>query len=64
MLQFKEKEFDLVFSNSVIEHVGGFQDQMKAANEIRRVGKNYFIQTPNKYFLFRRPTFWKKRFSG
>lgn len=48
--QYSDKYFDLVFSNSVIEHVGSYQDQIKMANEIKRVGKRYFIQTPAKYF--------------
>lgn len=47
---FKENEFDIVFSNSVIEHVGSYSDQFKMANEIKRIGKRYFIQTP--YYLF------------
>lgn len=48
--QYKDKEFDIVFSNSVIEHVGNSSDQQKMAQEIQRVAKGYFIQTPNKYF--------------
>jgi hypothetical protein len=47
---YSENEFDLVFSNSVIEHLFSKENQKKMANEIRRVGKSYFIQTPNKYF--------------
>ncbi len=42
--------FDVCFSNSVIEHVGDFEDQRAMANEVRRVGKSYFVQTPYKYF--------------
>jgi len=48
--QFQDKEFDLVFSNSVIEHVGSFGKQKQMADEICRIGKTYFVQTPNRYF--------------
>ncbi|MUL38256.1 methyltransferase domain-containing protein [Gloeocapsopsis dulcis] len=50
MQQFKDKEFDIVFSNSVIEHVGDYKEQTAMANEILRIGKKYFVQTPNYYF--------------
>ncbi|MEM2045934.1 MAG: class I SAM-dependent methyltransferase, partial [Candidatus Bathyarchaeia archaeon] len=49
-MPFKDKSFDVVFSNSVIEHVGNYDDQKMCAEEIRRVGKCYFVQTPNFYF--------------
>lgn len=48
--RFSDKQFDIVFSNSVIEHVGDLQDQFQMANECMRVGKRYYIQTPNRYF--------------
>lgn len=48
--RFSDREFDFVFSNSVIEHLGSYANQQRMAHEVRRVGKNYFVQTPNKYF--------------
>ena len=50
MPEFADQSFDLVFSNSVIEHLYTFENQQKMADEILRVGKRHFIQTPNKYF--------------
>lgn len=49
-IQVDNHHFDIVFSNSVIEHVGTYQDQVQMAKEVCRTGKRYFIQTPNKYF--------------
>ena len=50
MPQFKDGEFDIVFSNSVIEHVPDFNDQLRMAAEIQRIGKRFYVQTPNRYF--------------
>lgn len=50
MSMFADGEFDICFSNSVIEHLGTFADQQLAAQEIRRVARGYFVQTPNMWF--------------
>jgi hypothetical protein len=42
--------YDLVFSNSVIEHVGG-SEAIRGFAEVTRAGAAYFLQTPNRYFL-------------
>jgi hypothetical protein len=38
--------FDVVFSNSVIEHLYTLERQARMAAEIRRVGRRYWVQTP------------------
>jgi hypothetical protein len=47
---FKEREFNTVFSNSVIEHVGPADRQADFASEVRRLGRSYWVQTPSKWF--------------
>jgi SAM-dependent methyltransferase len=49
-LPFLNKSFDIVFSNSVIEHVSTLERQILFASEISRVGKSYWVQTPCKNF--------------
>lgn len=50
-LPFRERAFDWVFSNAVIEHVGGAYRQQQFAQEIRRVArKGYFVATPDRHF--------------
>ncbi len=49
-LPFTTSSFEIVYSNSVIEHLGNTDNQRKMAQEIRRVGKQYYVQTPNKWF--------------
>ncbi len=44
--EYGSQTFDLVHSNSVIEHVGGWLDMAAMAGEVRRVGRSGWIQTP------------------
>jgi SAM-dependent methyltransferase len=46
-LPFADKSIDVVFSNAVIEHVA---DQAQMAREIMRVGKKWFVTTPNFWY--------------
>ncbi|MDH3214012.1 MAG: class I SAM-dependent methyltransferase [Myxococcales bacterium] len=50
MPEFADGAFDVAFSNSVIEHAGDREEQRRMAGEIRRVGRRYFVQTPNRHF--------------
>ncbi|MDP9378824.1 MAG: class I SAM-dependent methyltransferase [Chloroflexota bacterium] len=49
-LPFADKQFDVVYSNSVIEHLGDLPSQQAFAEEVARVGAGYFVQTPNRRF--------------
>lgn len=49
-LPFPDQSFDIVYSNSVIEHVPPFENQRSFANEIKRVGRKYFVETPDRTF--------------
>ncbi len=51
-LGFPDASFDIAFSNSVIEHVGSLEAQRAFANELRRVGRRLWVQTPARGFFF------------
>jgi hypothetical protein len=42
--------YDLVFSNSVLEHVGGHVQRMRFAEAVHKLGNSHWIQTPYRYF--------------
>jgi SAM-dependent methyltransferase len=49
-LPFEDHAFDIVFSNAVLEHVGSRNEQAAFLREIMRVGKAFFVTTPNRWF--------------
>jgi len=51
-LPWPDNHFDGVYSNAVIEHVGDRQAQQQMAQEIMRVGKRWFVTTPNRWYPF------------
>ena len=60
---FKDKSFDIVFSNSVIEHVGNDTKVENFSKEVQRLGHAYWIQTPSGKFPIEPhtgfPFFWR-----
>jgi SAM-dependent methyltransferase len=49
-LPFADREFDIAFSNAVVEHVGGRADQVAFVHELCRVATRVFVTTPNRWF--------------
>src|SRR5207248_2766875 len=46
----RAQQFDLVYSNSVIEHVGSHERRCEFARTVRSLAPRYWIQTPYRYF--------------
>jgi SAM-dependent methyltransferase len=51
-LPFEDDAFDVAFSNAVIEHVGGPEEQRRFVAELCRVAPRIFLSTPNRWFPF------------
>jgi 2-polyprenyl-3-methyl-5-hydroxy-6-metoxy-1,4-benzoquinol methylase len=49
-LPFPDDAFDVAFSNAVVEHVGGRDDQRRFVHELCRVARRVFLSTPNRWF--------------
>jgi hypothetical protein len=49
-LPFEEDAFDIAFSNAVVEHVGGREEQRRFVEELCRVAPRVFLSTPNRWF--------------
>lgn len=47
---FKDREFDIVFCNAVVEHTGSRKQQKAFIYEYCRIGKKFFFTTPNRWF--------------
>jgi hypothetical protein len=45
-----DEEFDLVLSNSLIEHLGGHAQRLRFAEVVRAMTPHYAVQTPYRYF--------------
>jgi hypothetical protein len=42
--------FDVVFSNSLIEHVGGHARRLELAEQVTQLAPRHWVQTPYRYF--------------
>jgi len=46
----RNASYDLVFSNSVLEHVGGHMQRTRFAETVHELAKLHWVQTPYRYF--------------
>jgi hypothetical protein len=48
--EIRNSSYDLVFSNSVIEHVGGHAQRQRFADAVHALADRHWVQTPYRYF--------------
>jgi hypothetical protein len=46
----RSRRYDLVFSNSVIEHLGGHERRIRFRDAVHGLADAYWVQTPYRYF--------------
>jgi hypothetical protein len=46
----RDGRYDLVYSNSVIEHVGGHAQRARFAEAVHKLADRHWVQTPYRYF--------------
>ena len=49
-LPFTDEQFDIAYSNAVVEHTGSRADQTAFVHELCRVAKRVFVVVPNRLF--------------
>ena len=49
-LPFADQSFDIVYCNAVLEHLPTWEEQQRFASEVSRVGRSWFVTTPNFWY--------------